>query len=441
MKRVFLTLYAVCVCITSAFSQLQVDTAGYVGIGITNAVIAYELDSIVHSPFAVCTVGIPEAIANFQSTDRQYTITAYADRKNNDHGTGIWSIGQSGYGDAEGVIGVGISNSSNVSNNVIGIRGASDGGYNAVGVYGGHFAYTGSYYNYAGIYGTTNSTYPYFQYPGSYAGYFNGTVRATGPMYAQAFYTPSANPTGNNSSESTFVSLIGDEERVTDKFRNVSSFEVQHNEQSTTEKKSTPAEEFLKGRSIQELSKKELHKLDSICLNTPSEKTDPLSSVNYGLNAEQLKAIFPKLVQQDKEGNYSINYVEMIPLLVKSINELSGEIARLKGEDAAPKRAKAETTGIDETENDVDMVRMDQNKPNPFSGSTVISLNIPVKTQKANIFIYDMTGKQVQNVPVLERGETNITVFANSLSAGMYIYTLVVDGKVVVTRRMIVSED
>ena len=103
------------------------------------------------------------------------------------------------------------------------------------------------------------------------------------------------------------------------------------------------------------------------------------------------------------------------------------------------RKAKSETTGIEETPNDIDMVRMDQNKPNPFSESTVIGLNIPEKTQKANIFIYDLSGKQIQNVPVAERGDTNITVYASDLGAGMYIYTLVVDGKVVVTRRMIVE--
>ena len=78
-------------CLTSVKSQLRVDSTGYVGVGITDQVIAYELDSVVHSPFNVCTVGIPEAIANFQSTDRQYAITAYTVRKNQYDGTGIWS--------------------------------------------------------------------------------------------------------------------------------------------------------------------------------------------------------------------------------------------------------------------------------------------------------------------------------------------------------------
>ena len=50
------------------------------------------------------------------------------------------------------------------------------------------------------------------------------------------------------------------------------------------------------------------------------------------------------------------------------------------------------------------------------------------------------SGKQIQSLPVTERGETDITVYASGLSAGMYIYTLVVDGQVKVTRKMMVTE-
>ena len=131
----------------------------------------------------------------------------------------------------------------------------------------------------------------------------------------------------------------------------------------------------------------------------------------------------------------------MVPLLVQSINELSQKINELENGTSAKKaKSKAKTTVVEETASEVDMVRMDQNKPNPFSESTVITLNIPKDTNTANIFIYDMSGKQVKAIPVSERGETNITVYASDLTAGMYIYTLVVDGKVKVTRRMIVSE-
>ena len=70
------------------------------------------------------------------------------------------------------------------------------------------------------------------------------------------------------------------------------------------------------------------------------------------------------------------------------------------------------------------------------SGSNVC---ICGKALSASVFIYDMSGKQIQSLPVTERGETNITVYASDLTAGMYIYTLVVDGKAEVTRRMIVT--
>jgi len=163
-----------------------------------------------------------------------------------------------------------------------------------------------------------------------------------------------------------------------------------------------------------------------------------LSSIQYGLIADQLKKVYPELVYEDKDGNVSINYIEMIPLLVQSINELSQKVATLEGGNAV--KANAQATAIEETSEDIDQVRMDQNKPNPFSGSTVISLNVPETVKQANIFIYDLSGKQIQSLPVTERGETDITVYASGLSAGMFVYTLVVDGQVKVTRRMIVSE-
>ena len=163
-----------------------------------------------------------------------------------------------------------------------------------------------------------------------------------------------------------------------------------------------------------------------------------MSAIQYGLAADQLKKVYPELVYEDKDGNVSINYIEMIPLLVQSINELSSELAELKG--TSSKKVKAQTTAVEETVEDIDQVRMDQNKPNPFSGSTVITLNIPESAKQASIYIYDLSGKQIQSLPVTERGETNITVYASGLSAGMYVYTLVVDGQVKVTRKMMVTE-
>ena len=441
-KRGFLFIIAIFTCLTNVHSQLQVDSTGHVGIGVTDEILEDEEADSIMSPLSVGTAGYADRFASFLSAGKHYTL--FVDNRNTGSadGVGIQSFSNTTSGNSQGIVGVGLSDFSS-SNSTIGVRGTTLGSYNSVGVYGGSYVFNLAYENFAGVFGSTSSGLPYFQYPGVYAGYFDGTVRATGPMYAQAFYTPSADPNEGNRAGTTSVCLIGEEESITDKFRNISMFELQHNEQQGQERLQNPSEEFLGGRSIQDLSRKELHQLDSINSSIIPVKNDPLSSVNYGLDASQLKVAFPKLVQQDEEGNYSINYVEMIPLLVKGLNEMSAKIEILEhklAEKTHSRNVKSETTSIADVPNEIDMVRMDQNKPNPFSESTVIGLNIPEKTQKANIFIYDLSGKQIQNVMVTERGETNITVYAKDLNAGMYIYSLVADGRVVVTRRMMVDK-
>lgn len=265
---------------------------------------------------------------------------------------------------------------------------------------------------------------------GRYAGLFHGTVRVKGPLYSDSYMTPMGNANSLNSSmtpisDSSSQLTNGIRERVTDKLDRVQPVQfLRYNPTIRQDNaKLSQSEDQIGGEQIDKFSDEEM-----------------LSPIQYGIDPIQLKEVYPELVFEDKGGNISVNYVEMIPLLIQSIKELSHELAELKGTSVKKAKAKTETTSIDESASEVDMVRMDQNKPNPFSESTVITLNIPEKTQKANIFIYDMSGKQVQAIPVNERGETNITVYASDLSAGMYIYTLVVDGKVVVTRKMIVSE-
>ena len=155
------------------------------------------------------------------------------------------------------------------------------------------------------------------------------------------------------------------------------------------------------------------------------------------MERKDILALMKAALQVGPSGTYSYNGEQLNKFAIN--DALRKELKNLS-DDVAENRQKAYRL-IEEAVSDVDMVRMDQNNPNPFSESTVISLNIPDKTQTASIFIYDMSGKQVHNIAVSERGETNITVYASELTAGMYIYTLVVDGKVVVTRRMIVSKN
>jgi len=79
---------------------------------------------------------------------------------------------------------------------------------------------------------------------------------------------------------------------------------------------------------------------------------------------------------------------------------------------------------------------LDQNVPNPFAEQTVINFSIPETVQKAQIHFYDANGRFMNSVEVTERGLGSVTVFGSDLSTGVYTYTLVADGQVVATKKM-----
>jgi hypothetical protein len=81
-----------------------------------------------------------------------------------------------------------------------------------------------------------------------------------------------------------------------------------------------------------------------------------------------------------------------------------------------------------------------QNIPNPFSESTVINLQLPASLAKAYLFLYNMQGTQIMKFEIIERGLTAVTIEGYALNAGMYLYTLIADGKEVDTKKMILTK-
>ena len=423
MKKVFIT-QLLAFAAMNINAQLVVDSLGHVGIGIDS----------VKSDLAIGSAGDEYIAINCKVIDKEMGLDVVNVTNAECSIFGVQTNAKNTIGSCYGVFGSALGGRSTTpTQDAIALAGYASRSYTSIGIMGGRFF--GSYIptNFAGVYGSETGMFPYFyNSSGTYAGYFYGKVLVTNGIYATVL-SPSASSSSSQNGTTTLLSDRG--ESVTNKLGKVQALQFLRYE---------PTEETKLTRGIptdKEIDNMSPAELDSaVKAIGPIEPDRYLSPVQYGLNAEQLKAVYPELVYEDANGNVSINYVEMVPLLVQSINELSAKVAELEGK--ASKKAKAQTdaTIIEDNVPDVDMVRMDQNKPNPFSESTVIALNIPTDAQTAGIFIYDMSGKQVKSIPVTERGETNITVYAADLTAGMYIYTLVVDGKVAVTRRMIVSE-
>ncbi|MEZ5015479.1 MAG: M28 family peptidase [Flavipsychrobacter sp.] len=86
------------------------------------------------------------------------------------------------------------------------------------------------------------------------------------------------------------------------------------------------------------------------------------------------------------------------------------------------------------------IVELLQNHPNPFDGETVISVaaNTDIKYQSAYISILDLNGKEVKRLNIsLNKGVNEAVYNHGYLTTGMYLYTLVIDGEKIDTKRMI----
>jgi len=82
---------------------------------------------------------------------------------------------------------------------------------------------------------------------------------------------------------------------------------------------------------------------------------------------------------------------------------------------------------------------LSQNAPNPFTKQTEIKYFVATGVKEAYICIYDLQGKTLQKISAAP-GQNSIMIQSSTLPAGMYLYSLVVDGQEVDTKRMILAK-
>ena len=107
------------------------------------------------------------------------------------------------------------------------------------------------------------------------------------------------------------------------------------------------------------------------------------------------------------------------------------EIADLRNE-------LANTKNRLEGQNDLEVgFSMEQNRPNPFTNQTVINYTLP-QDAKATISVFDMSGKFIRDYNLASQ-KGKVTISASEIGKGMFIYSLVSGGEIMVTKKMIVK--
>lgn len=163
---------------------------------------------------------------------------------------------------------------------------------------------------------------------------------------------------------------------------------------------------------------------------------------------------------QNDNDYYGLSYADFVVPLVKAVQELSKQndrkdsvIANLQkqvddiktmlsefkssqpGASASDAALQSATAAILS-----DQAVLAQNVPNPYTNTTIIRYTLPQQFTNAIVSITDKSGKVIKQVNVSGSGKGQVTIDAYALSAGTYQYSLIMEGKVIATRQMVLSK-
>ena len=134
--------------------------------------------------------------------------------------------------------------------------------------------------------------------------------------------------------------------------------------------------------------------------------------------------------------------------LQNSLSDLQNQFSSVLAEIEQLKTIQAEccgsvgansTTGSNNNAgNSTDQPSLAQNVPNPFTQSTVISYYLPASTPNAVITIRSLTGTTLQSFNIAAAGHGQITVSQGTLAPATYEYDMIVNGKLIDSKKMVI---
>lgn len=158
---------------------------------------------------------------------------------------------------------------------------------------------------------------------------------------------------------------------------------------------------------------------------------------HYGLIAQEAKDVVPELVNVIPDGTYAVEYTALIGILIEAIKEQQIQINELRYAPSTPIDTGIKSE-LKSTSEKLAGNLLYQNTPNPFNKSTVIRYKI-ISANDALIMIFDMQGSLIKTIKGLGSCYNEVTINGFELKPGMYMYSLVVDGSIVDTKRMILT--
>lgn len=275
-------------------------------------------------------------------------------------------------------------------------------GTNGQGSYAGYFLSN----NYRGIYVSSNGT-------GHYAGYFAGDIYTSGTLY--------------QSSDGRIKKDIKEVTNAMDIIKQLQPKNYEFRNDGSYAGLALP-----KGRHYGLIAQE----LEKVLPDLVKEEKHTFNTVDNSIHEQIKLAAEGKLntkettqVKQESIDVKAVNYVELIPILIKAMQEQEAKIEALTNlvnklslnNSSSP----AKPGGY-----------LSQSIPNPASKTARINYEISTDFTKAELVIANMAGQKLKQLLLNKSGIIDIDT--SKLSAGTYSYILVVDGATLGTKKMVI---
>ncbi len=199
-------------------------------------------------------------------------------------------------------------------------------------------------------------------------------------------------------------------------------------------------------------SKSKLLQLRGVSYNFKPEKLNNLNdtltilpsiypTTQIGLIAQEVEQVVPEVVSTNDHGLKGISYPNLTALIIEAFKEQNQTIDSLRNkiEECCKSKSLFRAEKPDNNSSKTGTARLDQNVPNPFNSETKISFFIPENARSKVLFVFDMQGTLIKQYEITNFGESFLKIAGGEYKPGMYLYSLVIDGKEIDTKRMILT--
>jgi len=184
---------------------------------------------------------------------------------------------------------------------------------------------------------------------------------------------------------------------------------------------------------------------------------DNNGKAHTGLLAQELQKVAPELVSEfehieyvddekteilSKENFLQIEESAIKYMLINAIKDQQNLI-EIQNERISQLEEVISTTGSSDGTNrtalilsNYDLAELEQNIPNPFSGSTTINYIVPSDAQNAQISVFGTNGQLLKTLVINHVGAGALDINAQDLPSGTYSYQLIVDGRSIDSKKM-----